>query len=179
LLGLVFGFIASVVAVQVLGLKAYSALLWLPILVLCVRYVLPLAASLVSQLKVEPNPSAKGGNSYKNTLRVFLSAWVSLVLVAVVYGFFNGRLAFLFGSSRRDVLDVVGIWSLPLVWVNPSFVITPEKSLAEVLGILTANSYFNALALTVIFKVVHGFMRRSRVTQLGISSTVLEDDDEL
>jgi hypothetical protein len=44
---------------------------------------------------------------------------------------------------------------------------------------VTANSYFNALALTIVFKVVHGFLKRSRVTQLGISSITLDDDDEL
>ncbi len=51
-------------------------------------------------------------------------------------------------------------------------------SAALVLGIVTANCYFNALALTIVFKVVHGFLKRSRVTQLGISTITPDDDDE-
>jgi hypothetical protein len=68
---------------------------------------------------------------------------------------------------------------MPLGFINSSFVIRPDRGLAEVLGIVTANCYFDALILTVVFKVVHGFIRRSRVTQLGISTTTLDDDDEL
>ena len=164
--------------VQFLGLKTYAALLWLPILVLCIRYVLPLTASWVYPLKVEPN-AAKGSNSYKSTLRIFLSIWIGLILFAVVYGFFIGWIVALLGAPREDVTVTTDFWSFPLGLINPSFVIKPEKGLAEVLGIVTANSYFNALALTVVFKVVHRFLRRSRVTQLGISSVTRDDDDEL
>ena len=176
--GLPLGFAASVMVVQFLGLKAYAALLWLPILVLCIRYVLPLTTSWVYPLKVEPS-AAKGSNSYKSTLRIFLSIWIGLILFAVAYGFFTGWLAALLGASRQDVAEIGDIFSLPLGFINPAFIIRPEKGLAEVLGIVTANSYFNALVLTVVFKVVHGFLRRSRVTQLGISSTTLDDDDDL
>jgi hypothetical protein len=179
LLGLVFGFIASVVVVQVLGLKAYAALLWLPILLLCIRYLLPLATSMVYPLKVEPTASAKGSGSYKSTLRLFLSVWFALILTAVAYGFFTGWLAFLLGAPRQEVTTATALWSMPLGLVNSSFFITPDQGLAEVLGIVTANCYFNALGLTVIFKVVHGFLRRSRVTQLGLSGATLDDDDDL
>ena len=179
LLGLVLGFAASLLVVQFLGLKAYSALLWLPILALCFTQAVPLVVSLLgSPLRIEPGSSAKGSSSYKGTLRLFLSFWFGLVLLAVVYGFFTGWLAALLGAPREDVAITTDLWSLPLGLINPEFFIRPEKGLAEVLCIVTANSYFNALALTIVFKVVHGFMRRSRVTQLGISSVTLDDDDE-
>jgi hypothetical protein len=178
LLGLVFGFIASVVVVQLLGLKAYAALLWLPILLLCIRYVLPLAASLVYPLKAEPAAAAKSSGSYKSTLRLFLSVWFALILTAIAYGFFTGWLAFLLGAPRQEVVTATALWSMPLGLVNSSFFIRPDQGLAEVLGIVTANCYFNALGLTVVFKVVHGFLRRSRVTQLGLSGATLDDDDE-
>jgi hypothetical protein len=177
LLALVLGFVASLVVVQYLGLKAYAALLWLPIMVLCVIYVAPLVGSLGSPLRVQPN-IAKGSNSYKGTLRLFFSSWFALILMAVVYGFFTGWLVAFLGAPREDVSAATAIWSIPLGLINPAFFIRPEKSLAEVLGIVTANSYFDALALTVVFKVVHGFLKRSRVTQLGISGTTLDDDDE-
>ena len=40
---LLVGFALSVWVVQLLGLKAYAALLWLPILVACIIYALPVA----------------------------------------------------------------------------------------------------------------------------------------
>lgn len=180
LLGLVLSFVASLVVVQYMDLKAYAALLWLPILALCFTQVVPLVVSLWgSPLRIEPGNSAKGSSSYKSTLRLFLAFWFGLVLFVSVYGFFIGWLAALLGAPREDVARTTDLWSIPLGLINPEFFIKPEKGLAEVLCIVTANSYFNALALTVVFKVVHGFLRRSRVTQLGISTTTLDDDDEL
>jgi len=180
LLGLVLSFVVSLVVVWYMGLKAYAALLWLPILVLCFTQVVPLVVSLFgSPLRIEPGSSAKGSSSYKSTLRLFLSFWFALVLFAVVYGFFTGWIVTLLGAPREDVAATTDFWSFPLGLINPSFVIKPEKGLTEVLGIVTANCYFNALALTIVFKVVHGFLKRSRVTQLGISSITLDDDDEL
>lgn len=100
LLALVLGFVASLVVVQYLGLKAYAALLWLPILVLCIVNVVPLVGSLGSPLRVEPS-TAKTSSSYKSTLRLFLSFWFSMVVFAVAYGFFTGWLAALLGGPSR------------------------------------------------------------------------------
>jgi hypothetical protein len=177
--GLPLGFILSLVVVQILGLKAYAALLWLPILFVSLAFVLPLTASLLPAQMVELCPSAKSSSSYKRTLVLFLTWWLTCVLIAVAYGFFTGWLAFLLGAPRRDVADASDMFSFPLGLINPAFIISPEKGLAEAVGIVTANSYFYALGLTFVFKVVHGFLRRSRVTQLGISSVTLDDDDEL
>ncbi|HEX3585547.1 MAG TPA: hypothetical protein VH024_06100, partial [Candidatus Angelobacter sp.] len=157
MLGLVLSFVASLAVVQLLGLKAYAALLWLPILALCFTQVAPLVVSLLgSPLRIEPQSSAKRSSSYKSTLRLFLGLWFALVLFAVVDGFFMGWIAALLGAPRKDVAVTADLWSIPLGLINRSFFIRPEKGLAEVLCIVTANSYFDALALTVIFKVVHG-----------------------
>lgn len=172
------GFLLSVAIVQFLGLKAYAALLWLPILVYCVYRVFPLAGFMFFRLTVE-KPSDKAAGSYKSTLRLFLALWLGLIVFAVVYGSFIGTLPFLLGAPRQEAVQATDIFSLPLGLVNPRFMINPNKGLAEVIGILTANAYFWALGLTIVFKVVHGFISRSRVTQLGISSTTPNDDDEL
>ena len=180
LFGLVLSFAASLVVVQYLGLKAYAALLWLPILALCFTQAVPLVVSLLgSPLRIEPGNSAKGSSSYKSTLRLFLGFWFGLVLFASVYGFFIGWVAALLGAPRDDVVNATALWSIPLGLINPEFFIRPEKGLAQVLCIVTANSYFHALALTFVFKVVHGFLRRSRVIQMGISSSTLDDDNDL
>ena len=179
-MGLALGFVASIVVVQFLDIKAYAALLWLPILVSCVWYAVPPVVSLLgSPLRVESRSSSKSSSSYKRTLRLFLIFWVGLILIAVIYGFFTGWLAFLLGAPREDVAITTDLWSIPLGLINPEFFIRPEKGLAQVQCIVAANSYFDALALTVVFKVVHGFLRRSRVTQLGISDVALDDDDEI
>ncbi|HEY3770032.1 MAG TPA: hypothetical protein VGN44_15260, partial [Candidatus Angelobacter sp.] len=102
-----------------------------------------------------------------------------LVCACAARGDLTGWIAALLGAPREEVARSTDLWSIPLGLINPSFVIKPDKGLAEVLGIVTANSYFDALALTIVFKVVHGFLKRSRVTQLGISSITLDDDDEL
>src|SRR4051812_10677599 len=73
LLALVMSFVASLVVVQYLGIKAYAALLWLPILALCFTQVVPLVVSLLgSPLRIESGSSAKGSSPYKRTLRLFL-----------------------------------------------------------------------------------------------------------
>ena len=66
LLGLVLSFVASLVVVQLLGLKAYAALLWLPVLALCCYLVVPLVVGLLGfPLKIEPRSSAKGSSSFR------------------------------------------------------------------------------------------------------------------
>ena len=178
LAALIVGFGVSVWVVQLLGLKAYAALLWLPILVACIRYSLPLVGPIFFRLTIQRTPS-RTADSYKSTLRLFLVWWFILILFAVVYGSFIGAVPFLLGAPRQEAMEANDIFSLPLGLVNRRFMIRTDKSLAEVIGILTANSYFWALALTIIFKVVHGFISRSRVTQLGISGSTINDDDEL
>jgi len=177
LAALVAGFAASVWIVQLLGFKAYAALLWLPILVACVYYSLPLVGPVFFRLTLQ-RTSDKSANSYKSTLRMFVSWWIASILFAVVYGSLIGAFSFLLGASKQETAESTDIFSLPLGLVNPRFMIRPDKGLAEVIGILSANSYFWALGLTIVFKVVHGFISRSRVTQLGITSTTPNDDDD-
>jgi hypothetical protein len=172
---LLVGFALSVWVVQLLGLKAYAALLWLPILVACIFYALPIFGPMFFRLTVQ---KARKSDSYKRTLRFFLASWFSLILMAVVYASIIGFIPFLLGVGQ-DAVEATDIFSIPLGLVNPRFMIRPDKSLAEVIGIITANSYFWSLGTTIVFKVVHGFISRSRVTQLGISSTTMNDDDEL
>src|SRR5690242_4586969 len=84
LIGLLLGFAASIAVVQLLGIKAYAAILWLPILVLCIWYVTPiaarLAASVLKPLRVI-TAHTKGSHSYKSTLYLFASFWFGLVLM--------------------------------------------------------------------------------------------------
>src|SRR5215467_10679393 len=126
---LLLGFALSVWVVQLLGLKAYAALLWLPILVACIVYALPIVGARIFRLTVQ-KPRASG--SYKTTLRFFLSCWFFLILFTVVYGSIIGFLPFLFGEPMQESAEATEIFSMPLRLVNPRFMIRPDKSLAEV-----------------------------------------------
>jgi uncharacterized protein (DUF983 family) len=184
LIGLALASIASVGVVQFMNLKAYAALLWLPVLVLCAFFLAPLigsflATSVLSPLKVEPDRTLPRSTSHLSTLRLFIVLWIVLVLLFIAYGFLLGWVAFLLSGSRQEAARAADMFSFPLGLINRNFIIRPDRSLAEVIGIVTANCYFYALGLTIVFKVVHGFLSRSRVTQLGISGTTLNDDDEL
>ncbi len=173
---MVAAFTLSFLVVQYLDLKAYAALLWLPILALCFVFSVPLMGILGSPLRIEQGPVT--GSSYKNTLRLFFTYWIGTIIIVVIFGSFIGTVPFLPGAPRREAVEATDIFSLPLGLISGKFMIRPEKSLAEVLGIITANSYFYALGFTMVYKIVHGFISRSRVTQLGISSTTMNDDDE-
>ncbi|HWF04894.1 MAG TPA: hypothetical protein VHA06_14490 [Candidatus Angelobacter sp.] len=172
------GFVASILVVQLLGLQANAALLWFPILFLCLFAALRVMIMLPPRLKVVPE-SAKGAGSVKKDLILFVIIWLSLVLYLVAYGFVTGLLASIMQASDDDKMIVPSMFSVPLGLMNRAFLITPDKGLADVLGILTANSYFYALVLTFILKTVHGFLNRSRTIQLGISDKTAGDDDVL
>lgn len=70
------------------------------------------------------------------------------------------------------------MWSIPLGFVNHAFVIRPEKDLVEVIGIVSANAYFWTLGLVLIFKFVHIRMRHNRVTELALSGSSVEEEDD-
>jgi DNA-directed RNA polymerase subunit RPC12/RpoP len=178
-LALPVGFVASILVVQLLDLKANAALLWFPILILCLIAALRVIPVLLPpRLKVVPD-SAKGSDSVKKNLALFIGIWLFLILYLVAYGFVTGLLASIMQASDHDKMVVPTLFSVPLGLVNPAFLITPDKGLADVLGIMTANSYFYALVLTFILKTVHGFLSRSRTIQLGISDKAVNDDDVL
>ena len=109
---------------------------------------------------------------------LFVSFWISLIIVILGYSVVLGWIAFLADGSPRDIREITEMWSIPLGVVNSAFVVRPDKSFVAVLGIVSANCYFWALGLALVFKVVHGVLRRSRVTELGISSSVQTDDDD-
>ncbi|HEY6970475.1 MAG TPA: hypothetical protein VJA94_14810 [Candidatus Angelobacter sp.] len=121
-------------------------------------------------------PPKKQGVIRRN-LTLFLSFWFGMTMVAIVHAYVLGWGAFLF-ASKRDVWEITDMWSVPLGLINAAFRISPEKSFVAVLGILVANSYFYALALTLIFKFVHGIIQRNRVTQLSLSGKSVGDDDD-
>jgi len=170
--------IVSLLIAQILGLKAYAAILWIPIFLACLRFVPSLVVPLFPVFTVVKGPMPKSARGWRRDLAMFLYSWIAITLYMWVYGFVMGWGAFLFGSSAQDVREIADMWSVPLGLASPAFVVRPEKSLAAVMGIVAANCYFYALGLTLAYKVVHRALQRNRVTQLGLSGRPLDEDDE-
>jgi hypothetical protein len=174
------GFILSILVVQILGLPARASLLWPPILVVCLWAAVRITVLFPFLFPLRAVSSAqKGADSYKRTLRLFVVFWIGIVLTLIIYYSVLAWWMFALGAPRAEIDAQVGIFSFPLGLVNPAFVISTQRGLARVLGVLIANSYFYAIALTAVFKTVHRAISRSRVTQLGIGTTTYNDDDDL
>lgn len=177
---LLAGFILSIFVVQIIGLPAQASLLWPPILIVCLIVALRAAVLFPFLFQLRAVSAAqKGADSCKRTLRLFIIFWISIVLTVVIYYSILAWWMFALKAPRSEIDAQVGIFSFPLGLVNPELVVSTQKNLAQVLGVLIVNSYFYAIALTAVFKIVHGAISRSRVTQLGISTTTLNDDDDL
>src|SRR5437763_7701800 len=68
----ILSFVASLVASQYIGLKAYAGILWLPIFLVCLVCSWFLTAVFIPPLKVSSNPSAEKLPPSRNDLRLFL-----------------------------------------------------------------------------------------------------------
>lgn len=170
--------IASLLISQFLGLKAYAAPAWIPIFVVCLLVIGRLTALFVSPLKADARLGTERGGVVARNLKLFLSFWFGSIVFVLCYGFVLGWIIFLISGSRQEILFSTELWSIPLGFINPAFVVRPEKSFVAVIGIVSANCYFWALGLTLLFKVVHQLLRRNRVTELGISGRTQDDDDK-
>jgi hypothetical protein len=106
----------------------------------------------------------------------FISTFLSILLVEFV-GFLT--LFFVVGAKPADVQEQLDTLSVPLVWFSHQFRITPQKNFLDVCGIMLGNSFLLGIPLYVCGKVVHFFLRRNRVVQIGIDGSVdLTDDND-
>jgi hypothetical protein len=176
LVSYVLGFILSLIIAKALQLSVMAAPLWIPIFVLSFIVVAQLTALVISPYAVYRYDAPPPGVIARN-LGMFLAIWLGIVFTIMTYGYVLGWLAYLNGS-HRDLIESMDMWSMPLGFVNPEFVVRPDKGLVEVIGIVSANSYFWALGLMLIFKFVHSRMRRNRVTELAISGTTVGEEDD-
>ena len=80
-------------------------------------------------------------------------------------------------GSRQDLYDHFQMLSVPLAWINPNCLITPEKSFLDVCGIILANSYFGAFFLWLCGNGVRAVFRRNRVTRMSITDVPPDSDD--
>jgi hypothetical protein len=105
--------------------------------------------------------------AYLTSVFVFGSEFV-LILIMI----------YLTGSSQREVKDVLQVSSFPLSWINPHFLLTGENSLTDVCGVLLGNSLFIAVAIQLCYQPIRWLFHRSRTTQLSLSQTGSENQDD-
>lgn len=172
----VLGFVLSLSVAELLRLTAMAALLWLVIFIACFIAATRLTALVISPYELYKSDAPPPGPVARN-IKLFLGTWFAIVAIVLLEGNVLGWVAYMNGS-RRDVIESMQMWSTPLDLVNRAFVVTPEQDLVTAIGIVSANGYFWALALTLIFKFVHSRMRRNRVTELALSGSRVEEEDD-
>lgn len=175
----VLAFGASLLVSHWVGLKAYQAPLWIPIFVLCFVLAAGLAPALGLPLLVTGGAAEKKPGVIQSNLVLFLTWWFVLAVFLLCYSYIVSWITYFLGGSHRDILESADMLSYPLRWINPSLAVTPDKGFVAVIAIVSANCYFYALGLTLVFKVVHGRLRTNRVTELGISGKTMDDGDDL
>jgi hypothetical protein len=107
----------------------------------------------------------------------FAACYLGLALIIFVEQFIFFGWGIVAMGSRQDLYDHFQMLSVPLAWINPNFLITPEKSFLDVCGIILANSYFGAFFLWLCGNGVRAVFRRNRVTRMSITDVPPDSDD--
>jgi hypothetical protein len=110
----------------------------------------------------------------------FVSAFIGTFLTVLLVEFLGFlTLFFVVGAKPAEVQEHLDMLSAPLAFFSQQFRITPQKNFLDVCGIMLGNSFFLGIPFYVCGKVVHFFLRRNRVVQIGIDSSVdLTDDND-
>lgn len=176
-ISLLLSFASSLTVAQKLDLQAWAGIIWVPVFLFHLFVAAVLLSFLKAPLLIDEDNSGRRFHPLR-TLSFFIRAWIALTLFMAVYGYFLGWAGVFMGASKEEILEGLDLWSVPLRIVNPAFIVSPDKAFVTDMGIIAANSYFFALGLTAVFKIVHMFIQRSRVIQLSISGVEIGDDDD-
>lgn len=103
---------------------------------------------------------------------------ITMFLVALLEFTALGWVHFFVRGSQREMTELLDMFSLPLGWISPGFVLRPTKSFVDVCGVILGNSLFYAIPFSIGVTVVRKAFRRSRVTQIGITGFTGQGDDE-
>jgi hypothetical protein len=173
------GFCASLVVSQLIRLRAYAGIVWLPIFALCLWLARDVVAVFVKPLEPFSDANDRPRSALRQNVTLFLAIWAGTTFTLVGYIYILAWIAFFIGASHRDIIEISDMASYPLAWINPWFIVRVNKTFAVVAAISAGNSIFYAVALTACFKIVRRAFRRSRVIELSIKGTAVgaEDDD--
>jgi hypothetical protein len=107
----------------------------------------------------------------------FAGCYLALVFIIFIEQFILFGWAIVLMGTRQDLYEHFAMLSYPLAWVNPNFLISPQRSFLDTCGVLLANSYFGAFALWFFANLAGAVFRRNRVTRMSISDTPPDPDD--
>jgi hypothetical protein len=107
----------------------------------------------------------------------FAGCYLGLALIIFIEQFVLFGWGIVAMGSRQDLYDHFQMLSVPLAWINPNFLITPQRSFSDVCGILLANSYFGAFTMWLCANGVRAIFRRNRVTRMSITDAPSDSDD--
>jgi hypothetical protein len=108
----------------------------------------------------------------------FIFWYVAFIIFTFFYWQAWGWLSIVLRASRGDFADLMGIFSMPLCWVNSRFFIAPDRSFSDVCGILAGNSFFYALLVFLLYRGVHARLHANRVTRMNLAADGSEDEPE-
>ena len=176
---LLLSFAATLVISYAIGVKAWAAILWIPLTLVALMIVPGVMMAIAPpQIRVltKAQFEARKIEPWRRSLNLFLVIWFVLTFYLVTYGFAMGWLAYLLGQSPQDLREANEMFSVPLAWMNSAFIIRPTTSLPAVFGIMFANCFFYAAALLAVLRFVQSRLRQP-ITQIGISQPTLDDRD--
>jgi len=152
-----------------IGLRAYVVVAWVPFYLLaCV--LVPNVAKVTVPPKLEDAESVTHRSVLRRNVEVFLLLWFGCAF----FIFLNGVLS----AAVEGKHAFFGYLSLPLAWFDPAFVVGSETALIGVLTIVLANTFICAVCLFPLTMIYQAAFRRSHITQLGISHSEKDQDEE-
>jgi hypothetical protein len=175
---LLLSFAASLAISYAIGVKAWAAILWIP-LTLVALMVVPSVMMLIAPPRIrvltKAQFEARKIEPWRRNLNLFFVMWFGLTFYLVTYGFVVSWSAYLLGQSPEDLREPTEMFSVPLAWVNSAFLIRSTTSLPAVFGIVFANCFFYAAALLAVLRFVQSRLRQP-ITQIGIFTQDQHDD---
>lgn len=105
----------------------------------------------------------------------FIVFYAAACLIGIIYWTLWGWLHVGLGASKAELNENWDIFSVPLGWINSGFVIRSDKWLSDVFGIIMGNSFFKAVGIFVVYRVVRARLNRRRAIRLSISDSESED----
>lgn len=106
----------------------------------------------------------------------FVAYCVAVSFLQIGYWTLWGWLHIGLGASRDELNDNWDIYSVPLAWINPAFLIRSDKWLSDVSGTIMGNSIFEALVFFGLYTAVRARLDRNRAIRLKISDADSEDE---
>ena len=109
----------------------------------------------------------------------FVYEWVAIAVAAFAYRAALEGIGFGLGSTPREVGDVQNIFSLPLGFINPYFVIEPTTPPAHAFGAIFLNAFFWTIPVFAAWRFVRFRLWRGKHVTLDLSEPRrTEDVDE-